>query len=29
MMAKRKLDLLPSKIADPKSVAKLFKEFDA
>jgi heterodisulfide reductase subunit C len=28
MMAKRKLDLLPSKIADPKSVAKLFKEFD-
>ncbi|MDA8138112.1 MAG: 4Fe-4S dicluster domain-containing protein [Desulfobacteraceae bacterium] len=26
MMAKRKLDLMPSKIADPKVVAKLFSE---
>ncbi|RJQ84271.1 MAG: heterodisulfide reductase [Desulfobacteraceae bacterium] len=27
MMAKRKLDLLPSKITDPKVVGKLFSEF--
>ncbi|MBI5895575.1 MAG: heterodisulfide reductase, partial [Desulfobacterales bacterium] len=28
MMAKRKLDLLPSRIADTKSVSNLFKEFN-
>jgi heterodisulfide reductase subunit C len=28
MMAKRKLDLLPSRVADTKSVSNLFKEFN-
>jgi heterodisulfide reductase subunit C len=28
MMAKRKLDLLPSRIADTQSIANLFKEFN-